>query len=192
VIVIDDVIVSDDVVEQQFVCDLNACKGECCIAGDFGAPLEKSELEILDKIYDKVKPYLTEEGIATIEAEGKYTLVKENKEYCTPLMKNSAGCAWLNYDKNGVVICGIERAYNDGLIDWKKPVSCHLYPIRITKHKTYDAVNYERWNICKAACKNGKALQVPVYKFVKDGLVRKYGEDFWLALDAYVQQKDMK
>jgi hypothetical protein len=133
----------------------------------------KVNWKFLDKIYDKVKPYLTEEGIATIEEEkANIRLVKENKEYCTPLMKNN-GCAWLNYDKNGVVICGIERAYNDGLIDWKKPVSCHLYPIRITKHKTYDAVNYERWNICKAACKNGKALQVPVYKFVKDGLVRK-------------------
>ncbi|MBL7777898.1 MAG: DUF3109 family protein [Chitinophagales bacterium] len=188
-IVIDDKIVSDDVVEQKFVCDLNACKGECCIAGDFGAPLDESELPFLDEVYEKVKPYLTPEGIKTIEEQGKYVHVKENKEWCTPLMKDQGGCAWLNYDENGVVICGIEKAYNDGVINWKKPVSCHLYPIRITKHKHYDAVNYERWDICKAACKNGKALQVPVYQFVKAGLIRKYGEDFWNALDAYVKQK---
>lgn len=189
-IVIDDKTISDDVVEQQFVCDLNACKGACCTAGDFGAPLDKSELQILDDIYDKVKPYLTEEGIRTIEKEGKYVYVKENKEWCTTLMNKKDGCAWLNYDKNGVVICGIEKAYNDKVIDWKKPVSCHLYPIRITKYKHYDAVNYERWNVCKAACKNGKALKVPVYKFLKEALIRKYGEEFYAALELTVQHKE--
>ncbi len=189
-IVIDDKTISDDVVEEQFVCDLTACKGACCIAGDFGAPLDKSELQILDDIYDKVKPYLTEEGIATIEKEGKYVYVKENKEWCTTLMNKSEGCSWLVRDKNGVVGCGIEQAYNDGVIDWKKPISCHLYPIRITKYKQYDAVNYERWHVCKAACKNGKALKVPVYKFLKEALIRKYGEEFYKALELTVQHKE--
>ncbi|MFN8299998.1 MAG: DUF3109 family protein [Chitinophagales bacterium] len=191
-IVINDKVLSDDIVEQKFVCDLAACKGECCIAGDFGAPLDKSELETLDKIYDTVKPYLTKEGIETIEKEGKYVYVKENKEYCTPLMKNGGGCAWLAYDANGIVICAIEKAYREGKLDWKKPISCHLYPIRITKYKTYDAVNYERWSICKAACKNGKALKVPVYKFLKEPLIRKYGEEFYAILEQYVaeNQKD--
>jgi hypothetical protein len=187
-IVIEDKIISDDVVEEQFVCDLNACKGACCVEGDFGAPLDKSELEILDSIYDKVKPYLTEEGIKTIEEQGKHVFVKGNKEYCTPLMKGG-GCAWLNHDSNGVVICGIEKAYRDGVINWKKPISCHLYPIRISKKNGFDAVNYERWSICKAACKNGKALKVPVYKFLKDPLIRKYGEEFYNTLQAYVDQK---
>lgn len=109
-IVIDDKTISDDVVEEQFVCDLNACKGACCIAGEYGAPLDKDELQILDDIYPKVKPYLTEEGIATIEQQGKYVLVKENKEYCTPLMKKDEGCAWLVRDKKGVVGCGIEKS----------------------------------------------------------------------------------
>lgn len=186
-IVIDDKTISDDVVEEQFVCDLNACKGACCIAGDFGAPLDKSELEILDSIYEKVKPYLTPEGISTIEKHGKYVFVKENKEWCTPLMEKSEGCAWLNYDKNGVVICGIEKAYRDGVIDFKKPISCHLYPIRVKKYKNYDAVNYERWSVCKAACKNGKALKVPVYKFLKEPLIRKYGEEFYKVLELYAQ-----
>jgi hypothetical protein len=187
-IVIDDKTVSDDVVEAQFVCDLNACKGACCVEGDFGAPLDKSELAILDEIYEKVKPYLTNEGIATIEREGKYVFVQETKEWCTPLMEKDKGCAWLNYDKNGVVICGIEKAYRDGVIDFKKPVSCHLYPIRISKYNNYDAVNYERWHVCKAACKNGKTLKVPVYQFLKEALIRKYGEEFYEALDQFAKQ----
>ena len=189
-IVIDDKTISDDIVEEQFVCDLVACKGACCIAGDFGAPLDKSELQILDDIYEKVKPYLTPEGIATIEKDGKYVFVKENKEWCTTLMNKSEGCSWLVHDKNGVVGCGIEKAYYDGVIDWKKPISCHLYPIRITKYKQYDAVNYERWHVCRAACKNGKALKVPVYKFLKEALIRKYGEDFYQALELTVQHKE--
>lgn len=189
-IVIDDKILSDDIIDEKFVCDLNACKGECCVAGDFGAPLDKSELEILDKIYDKVKPYLTPEGIATIEKQGKYVYEKENKEWCTPLMEKRGGCAWLTRDDKGIVICAIEKAYRDGVIDWKKPISCHLYPIRISKKKGFDAVNYERWHVCKAACKNGKALKVPVYKFLKEAITRKYGEDFYSAIEQYVAQKD--
>ena len=191
-IVIDDKTISDDVVEEQFVCDLNACKGACCIEGDFGAPLDKDELPVLDAIYDKVKPYLTPEGIRTIEKQGKYVYVKETKEYCTPLMEHDKGCAWLTRDNNGVVICAIEKAYRDGIVDFKKPISCHLYPIRITKYKHYDAVNYERWHICKAACKNGKALKVPVYKFLKEALTRKYGAEFYATLELTVQEKFKK
>lgn len=191
-IVIEDKIISDDVVEEKFVCDLNACKGACCTAGDFGAPLDKSELQILDDIYDKVKPYLTKDGIDTIEQQGRYVYVEESKEWCTPLMNKRDGCAWLNYDNNGVVICAIEKAYKDGVIDWKKPISCHLYPIRITKQRktNYDMLNYERWSVCKAACKNGKALKVPVYKFLKEALIRKYGEDFYEVLELSVQHKE--
>jgi hypothetical protein len=185
-IVIDDKIISDDVVEKQFVCDLNACKGACCVEGEFGAPLEKDELPILDAIYEKVKPYLSEEGIQEIEKQGKWVYIAENDEYCTPLMKKDSGCAWLVREPNGWVTCGIEKAYRDGIIDWKKPISCHLYPIRVTKKKGFEAVNYERWDICKAACKNGKALKVPVYAFLKEPLIRKYGEDFYDALEQYV------
>lgn len=186
-IVIDDKIISDDVVEKQFVCDLNACKGACCVEGEFGAPLEKDELPILDAIYEKVKPYLSEEGIQEIEKQGKWVYIEENDEYCTPLMKKDSGCAWLVREPNGLVTCGIEKAYRDGIIDWKKPISCHLYPIRISKKNGFDAVNYERWDICKAACKNGKALKVPVYRFLKEPLIRKYGEDFFDALEQYVE-----
>lgn len=187
-IVIDDKIISDDVVEQQFVCDLNACKGACCVEGELGAPLNEEETKILEDIYETVKPYLLPEGIAAIEKQGKWVRTEEEEKYNTPLMKKG-GCARMNYDKNGVVICGIEKAYLDGAVKWKKPISCHLYPIRVTKQKKtgFDMLNYERWHVCKAACKNGKALKVPVYRFLKDALISKYGTEFYRALDEYAK-----
>ncbi len=188
-IVIDDKTISDDVVEEQFVCDLNACKGACCTEGDYGAPLDASELPVLDSIFEKVKPYLTEEGIRTIEKQGKYVFEPENQAWCTPLIHGDKGCAWLNYDEKGIAICGIEKAFNDGVIDFRKPISCHLYPIRITKYQGFDAVNYERWHVCNAACKNGKALKVPVFKFLKEALIRKYGQEFYKVLELYTEKK---
>jgi hypothetical protein len=185
VIIIDDKIVSDDLLEENFVCDLNACKGACCVEGDTGAPLEESELKILDDIYERVKPYLTPQGIAVLENE-RYMWEEEDGKYKTALIENGP-CAYVNYD-NGIAVCGIEKAFLDGKVDFKKPVSCHLYPVRISKKKDFEAVNYERWNICKAACKNGNKLKVPVFKFVKDALIRKYGDDFYLALDSYYAQ----
>ena len=188
-IVIEDKIVSEDLLEENFVCDLNACKGACCVEGDTGAPLEEKELKILETIYETVKPYLTAEGITVLEKE-KYMWEEEDQKYKTPLIKNGP-CAYVVYD-NGVAGCGIEKAYLDGKVDFQKPVSCHLYPIRISKYKDYDAVNYERWSICKAACKNGNKLSVPVYKFTKTALIRKYGEEFYKILDSYYEQQKTK
>ena len=174
-------LVSEDVIEKQFVCDLNACKGACCVKGDYGAPLEKEELPIMDDIYEKVKPYLREEGIKAIEKQGKY-LLYEKKEWVTPLVKGKE-CAYTIFEK-GIAKCGIEKAYYDGKIEWKKPISCHLYPIRITKQKNgMEAVNYDRWNICNPACKLGDSLKVPVFKFLKDSLIRQYGEDWYKELE---------
>ena len=174
-------LVSEDVIEKQFVCDLHACKGACCVKGDYGAPLEKEELPILDDIYEKVKPYLREEGIKAIEKQGKY-LLYEKKEWVTPLVKGKE-CAYTIFEK-GIAKCGIEKAYYEGEIEWKKPISCHLYPIRITKQKNgLEAVNYDRWNICNPACKLGDSLKVPVFKFLKDSLIRQYGEDWYKELE---------
>ena len=174
-------LVSEDVIEKQFVCDLNACKGACCVKGDYGAPLEKEELPIMDEIYEKVKPYLREEGIKAIEKQGKY-LLYEKKEWVTPLVKGKE-CAYTIFEK-GIAKCGIEKAYYEGKIEWKKPISCHLYPIRITKQKNgMEAVNYDRWNICNPACKLGDSLKVPVFKFLKDSLIRQYGEDWYKQLE---------
>jgi len=175
-------IVSEDLLEESFVCDLHACKGACCVEGDTGAPLDESELKIMDEIYEDVKPYLMPEGILELQKH-RYVWEDEDQKWKTPLIQGGP-CAWVNYD-NGVAVCGIEKAYLDGKVDFKKPVSCHLYPVRITQYKNFEAVNYERWNICKAACKNGNKLKVPVFRFVKEALIRKYGEEFYNVLEAY-------
>jgi hypothetical protein len=186
VIAIGDKLISEDILDKQFVCDLNACKGACCVEGDTGAPLEDSELRILDAIYPKIKPYLTPEGIKVLEQE-KYVWEPEDSKWKTPLLPTGP-CAYVYVD-NGVSLCGIEKAWKEGQVDFQKPISCHLYPVRINSRKDFEAVNYERWGICKAACKNGKTLQVPIFRFVKDALIRKYGEEFYDTLEAYYVQK---
>lgn len=182
-IAIDNVLLSDEIVEEQFVCDLAKCKGGCCVDGDAGAPLEKNELKEINKAYPEVAPYLTSEGLQTIESEGKYIYDREFG-WVTPIISNGM-CAYGMIDKKGIVKCGIEQAYNDGKIDWKKPISCHLFPIRIKKTGKTELVNYEpREDLCQPACVLGKALKVPVYQFLKEPLIRKYGEDFFEALSA--------
>ena len=183
-------LISEDIIEKQFVCDLNACKGACCVKGDYGAPLEKEEMSILDNIYEKVKPYMTDEGITAVENQGKY-LLYEKKEWVTPLAKSKA-CAYTVFENN-VAKCGIEKAFYDGKINFKKPISCHLYPIRITVQKNgYEALNYDRWNVCKAACKLGKSLQVPVFKFLKESLTRKYGKKWYRQLEIAAEMMEEK
>ncbi|MFD2542634.1 DUF3109 family protein [Lacinutrix gracilariae] len=174
-------IISEDIIEKDFVCNLSACKGTCCIDGDAGAPLDKEEVGILEAIYPKVKPYLREEGIAAIEAQGT-SIITDFGDYETPLI-GGADCAYVIFDNKKTALCGIEEAYNQGDIDWKKPVSCHLYPIRIKEYSEFSAVNYEKWEICDDACTLGAELQVPVYKFVKQALIRKFGEDWYEALE---------
>lgn len=189
-LVIQNAIVSEDVIGEQFVCDLHSCKGECCVAGDVGAPLEAGERKILEDIFEKVKPYLLPEGIEAITEQGKWVETEEDEKYNTPLIEGK-GCAWMYADNHGIVRCAIEKAWNEGLIDFKKPISCHLYPIRITRQKKYgmDMLNYERWSICKAACSNGKKLKVPVFQFLKEPIIRKYGEEFFVAMEEYAAQK---
>jgi len=181
-IAIDNILVSDLIVEEQFVCDLNKCKGGCCEEGDAGAPLEDDELDSLNEVYDRVKPYLTSEGIKAIEQKGRYQYHKEFG-WVTPTIENKI-CAYGHYDKNGIIKCGIEQAYYDGKINWKKPISCHLYPIKIKKTKEHEMVNYEpREGLCNPGCALGKKLKMPAYVFLKEALIRKYGEDFYGALE---------
>lgn len=174
-------IVSEDIIEKDFVCNLSACKGACCIDGDAGAPLSKEETEILKNIYPKVKPFLRQEGIAAIEKQGTH-IVTPFKELETPLIHN-ADCAYVIFDDKNTALCGIEEAYNQGEISFKKPISCHLYPIRVKDYSEFSAVNYDKWEICDDACSLGKELQVPVYKFVKEALIRKFGEDWYTELE---------
>lgn len=174
-------LVSLDVVEKQFVCDLNACKGACCIHGDSGAPLEDGEEKILEEIYDDVEPYLTEKGKKAIKKYGKW-LVDSDGDKVTPLVGGDKECAYTIFE-DGIAFCGIEKAYRDGKVKWAKPVSCHLYPVRITNGKRNVLVNYEKWDICKPACACGEKLQVPVYKFVKNALIRKFGKEWYKQLE---------
>lgn len=179
-ILIDDTCVSDDIAEKFFVCNLEKCKGACCVEGDLGAPLEESELPIMEEIYEKVKPYLSPEGIKAIEEQGKYIQDWEG-DYSTTTI-NDRECAYAFYDENSVLKCGIEQAYLDKKIDFKKPISCHLYPIRITKYENFHALNYDRWSICSDACTFGEQLGVEVYKFLKEPLIRAYGEEWYQQL----------
>jgi hypothetical protein len=189
VIAIDNVLVSDEVVEAQFVCDLNKCKGGCCEDGDAGAPLNVKELEVLNEIYETIKPYLTPEGIRWIEKHGRYNYDREYG-WVTPTIDGTI-CAYGLRDENGIIKCGIEQAYRDGKIEFKKPISCHLYPIIVREGKNgdYDRMNYEpREVMCKPACKLGKKLKVPVYEFLKEPLIRRYGPEFYEALQAVAQK----
>lgn len=185
-IVIDNILISDDVLSEQFVCDLSKCKGGCCEDGDAGAPLMDEELKELQKNFDAIKPYLTPEGLKAIEQQGKY-IYDKSFGWVTPTI-NNAICAYGYRDTNGIIKCGIEQAYNDGKLDWKKPVSCHLFPIKTEKSrldKDLEFVNYvPREDLCSAACKLGKKLKVPVYRFLKEAIIRKYGTDFYQSLEA--------
>ena len=187
-LIVQEKFVHEDIIEEHFLCDLNACKGACCWKGDFGAPLEKSELATLEKIYDEVKPFLTEAGIKAIEEEGVFTYNTHHKEFSTPLIENAA-CAYIAYEENGTAKCGIEKAYEAGKTDFKKPISCHLYPIRVN-HETnviFEALEYDEWEICSAACALGKKEKLPLYKFLKEALIRKYGEAFYEELEKAVK-----
>ncbi|HYE53737.1 MAG TPA: DUF3109 family protein [Chitinophagaceae bacterium] len=175
------VLVSDQVVEAQFVCDLTRCKGGCCEDGDAGAPITKEEVKIIDQIYETVKPYMTPEGIEETEKR-KYEYDAEFG-WVTPTI-NGAICAYGYRDENGIIKCAFEQAYYDGKTAWKKPISCHLFPIKTKKTKVYEMVNYEpRETLCRAACSLGKKLKMPVYQFLKEALIRKYGQEFYETLD---------
>lgn len=183
-LIIDSKVISPELFKEEFVCNLNACKGACCWEGDYGAPLETEELEVLENIYEKVKPFLRPEGIAAIEQQGVAVYVPQEREFGTTLVDNAA-CAYMTYEDNGTAKCGIEKAHEAGVIDYPKPISCHLYPIRVEQldNSSFEKLEYDRWDICSAACENGAKLNVPVYKFVKGPLIRKYGADFYEQLE---------
>jgi hypothetical protein len=193
-IAIENKLISDKIIEEQFVCDLSKCKGGCCDDGDAGAPLQLDELDELIQNYEAIKPYLNKAGIKEIEQQGKY-LYDADFGWVTPTIKG-AMCAYGFRDEKGIIKCGIEKAYNEGKLTWKKPISCHLFPIRISKSQgdeDLEYLNYEpRTDLCKAACKLGKQLKVPVYVFLKESITRKYGEEFYKALEAAAKYADTK
>ncbi|MCC6691109.1 MAG: DUF3109 family protein [Bacteroidia bacterium] len=186
-IAINNTLISEDIFDKKFVCDLNACKGECCVAGESGAPLEKEEVEELEKILPAVKPYMTKEGIAAVEKQGVY-VIDEDRDLTTPLV-NGAQCAFV-YIENKIAFCAIEKAYRQGKVKFKKPISCHLYPIRVTQQKGIEKLHYQRWSVCAPACTCGEKLNIPVYKFLKTPLVRKYGNQWYKQLELVAQLRE--
>lgn len=182
---IDNVLISEEIVSSQFVCDLDACQGGCCVDGDAGAPLTLEEASLLEEIFSKIAYALTSEGKAVIQQEGT-SLKHDSYGMVTPTIGGKM-CAY-GYLEQGVVKCGIEKAHAEGHISFKKPISCHLYPIRILQTQEYEALNFEpRETLCHPGCILGERLKVPVYQFLKQAIIRKYGEEFYQVLDQLAQ-----
>lgn len=174
--IIENTIVSDELFDVCFVCNLKKCKGACCVDGDSGAPLEPGEIGILEDCIDEIRPYMTEEGLKTIEETGLFDY-DVSGNFATPLNEGKE-CAY-TYAENGITSCAIERAYKEGKINFIKPISCHLYPVRLKKYNGFEAVNYHRWQVCETALVNGKRLGIPMYKFLKEPLIRKFGKQWY-------------
>ena len=177
---IGDKIVSKDLFDFHFICHLQKCEGNCCVFGDSGAPLDDTEVKILDQHIESIKPFMREEGIREVNEQGSW-MVDRDGDKVTPLV-NREECAYVIFE-DGIAWCAIEKAYNEGVVPFQKPVSCHLYPIRVSPLKTGVALNYHRWSICEPARILGKKEQVPVFRFLKDPITRVYGSEFYEELE---------
>ncbi|MBS1499925.1 MAG: DUF3109 family protein [Bacteroidetes bacterium] len=180
-------LISEDLFEKRFVCDLSACKGACCEQGDSGAPITSEEAAGIEKHYEAIKPHMTARGKKAVEKQG-YSVVDMDGELVTPLVAEYQECAFAKKDNQGIWKCGIEQAYRNGEAPVHKPLSCHLYPIRVTRTKYHDALNYDTWDVCKPACSCGAKLDVPVFRFLKDPLIRAYGKEWYDELEIIYQE----
>ncbi len=185
-IIVENTIISDDLKKTFFACDLAKCKGACCVEGDAGAPLEEEEISLLEDSLDYIIPYMRQEGIDEVKKNGVFDF-DATGQYVTPLV-NGKECAFVIFNEEGIALCAIEKAWKEGKTDFRKPVSCHLYPIRLSKYKDFEAVNYHQWHICEPARINGKELQLPVHAFLKEAIIRKYGENYYTQLKAELEK----
>lgn len=183
-----DKVVSTQIFEKKFVCDLAACKGACCIEGDAGAPLTVEEVSILEDDLEAIKPYMREEGLKAIEEQGVFYMDQDNEPVTT--LVNGAECAFVFFDEQGITKCSIEQANREGKTDFKKPISCHLYPIRVKEFDDFTALNFDKWDICSPACACGDELNVPVYKFLREPIIRAFGMPFFDELE--IVYKELK
>jgi hypothetical protein len=183
-IIHENTLLSEDLFDKHFICDLNSCKGACCVEGDFGAPVNESEIATINDLLPAISPFLSQEGLEIITRNGisEHDTDGDLVTTCLP----TGECVFAVKD-NGILSCGIENAWKAGRINFQKPISCHLYPIRINKVGDYDALNYHKWEICKPACSFGEKHQTPIYKFLKAPLVRAYGEGWYNELDAIAE-----
>jgi Fe-S-cluster containining protein len=179
-LVIGDVLVSDDLVKEKFVCDLHACKGACCTEGDYGAPVEHQEMETIKIYLDVISKNLPPASQEYLKNHDGFTFYKDPGVWGTSCHEDGA-CVFLTKNELGISVCGIEKTWYEGKIPFQKPISCHLYPVRIALNEIsgFEAWNYDQWDICSAACTKGKKEKVPLYQFVKDAIIRKKGQDFF-------------
>jgi hypothetical protein len=190
VIEIGDKLISLDVFEKQFVCDITACKGACCVQGDDGAPLTMDEVSIIEEDLEKIKPYMRKEGIEAVTHTGVFYMDQDNEPVTT--LVDGSECAFVNFDAQGIAKCAIEEAYEDGETEFKKPISCHLYPIRVAQLNKYEALNYNTWHLCNPACSLGEALKVKTYQFLKEPIIRKWGEEFYREMEIVGEELEKK
>ena len=184
IIQIDDYLVSDEIITEYFACDYEKCQGCCCIIGDSGAPLEECEIEAIEKNYEIFSPDMQEKGRAVIDKKGFFE-VDIDGDLVTPLVANSEECAYCHFDEQGNCLCSMEKCWFEGKTDFRKPISCWLYPIRITELSNgMKALNLHRWHICQDAFIKGKKEKVRVYQFLREPITRYFGEDFYEALEA--------
>ncbi|MFN5911190.1 MAG: DUF3109 family protein [Bacteroidota bacterium] len=174
---IGDKVISTRILERKFVCDLSACRGACCVEGNGGAPLTLEEIDQLEAHLEDISVYMRPEGIQAVERAGVFYVDQENEPATT--LVNGNACAFVFFDGNGAAKCAVEKAYSEGKIPFNKPISCHLYPIRVKQFETFTALNYHEWDVCAPACACGEKLEVPVYRFLKEPIIRAFGEAFF-------------
>ncbi|NDV68775.1 DUF3109 family protein [Dysgonomonas sp. 25] len=189
---IGDAIVALDIIEENFLCDLSACKGECCVEGDSGAPLEDGEVAEIEKALPHIWDDLSPEARELIERQG--VAYKDHDGDMVTSIVEGENCVFTYYDGEGICKCALEKAYKEGKIDFYKPVSCHLYPIRLQAYKDFTAVNYHRWRVCKAAVELGNLKGLKIYQFLKEPLIRRFGKEWYDELcfvaEEYNKQKE--
>lgn len=174
---IGDTIVALDVIEEKFLCDLSACKGECCVEGDSGAPLEPDEVKKLEDALPHVWDELSPQAQALIKEQG--VAYKDSDGDMVTSIVNGKDCVFTYYDEKGICKCTVEKAYKEGKIGFYKPISCHLYPIRLQQYRNFLAVNYHRWRVCKAAVELGNKQGLSIYQFLKEPLIRRFGQEWY-------------
>ena len=167
---IEDTIVSFDIFVKKFCCDLAQCRGICCVEGDSGAPLEEDEPVRIETNYENIRAYMKPEGIAAVKEQG-FSVIDQDGDLVTPLIQGGE-CAYAIEEK-GSCWCAIEKAWSEGKCDFRKPISCHLYPIRVTKYEGFEALNYNRWDICGCARLKGEQAGMPLYRFLKQALIAR-------------------
>ncbi len=183
-----DTIISSEIFTKKFVCDLNRCKGACCVLGDAGAPLTQLEVKNIQENIEEITPYMSESGKLAIKEKGVSYLDYDDEPVTT--LVDHKECAFVFFDEKNTALCAIESAYRDGKIDNLKPLSCSLYPIRVKKYEQFTAVQFHEWDICSAAIECGIKCETPVYQFLKAPLIRAFGEEYFKALENIAPEID--